>query len=83
MPRYDFRCQKCGFEMEFSCEPGIYFQDILCPDCRKILQFKRLFPAPAVKFNGTGFYETDYKQKNAERTKPKAEKKKDNQEKMF
>lgn len=51
MPRYDFKCMQCTeiIETEENIPPA-------CSTCGGTMQ--RLWTAPAVKFNGTGFYST-------------------------
>ncbi|MGE5432341.1 MAG: FmdB family zinc ribbon protein [Syntrophomonadaceae bacterium] len=62
MPTYDYKCTECGYAFE-------YFQKMTdsylveCPKCKGKL--KRLIGAGAGPiFKGTGFYQTDYKNKN-------------------
>jgi putative FmdB family regulatory protein len=72
MPTYDYRCPKCGNEFEA-------FQQITappnanCPVCGE--PSKRMISTGiGVIFKGTGFYQTDYKQKD-EKTKREGKKK--------
>jgi putative FmdB family regulatory protein len=63
MPTYDYRCTKCGYQFELfqamSAEP---LQ--ICPQCNG--ELKRLIGTGAGPiFKGTGFYQTDYKNKTA------------------
>ena len=60
MPTYDYECDACGHTMEL-------FQGIndpvkkKCPECGKN-KLKRLFgTGAAMVFNGSGFYQTDYR----------------------
>ena len=57
MPRYDYRCQKCGetFEVKqkFSDEPLTVHDK--CGG-----KVDRLISAPALQFKGSGWYVTDY-----------------------
>ncbi|MEO5957956.1 MAG: FmdB family zinc ribbon protein [Opitutaceae bacterium] len=64
MPTYEYVCQKCGHEFE-------QFQSMKdeplkkCPKCKKA-GLKRLVGGGAgLIFKGSGFYITDYKNKNA------------------
>lgn len=59
MPKYDYKCKKCG---DMELEKKMAAEDPKkCPDCGGT-DFSRIWDyAPPVKFNGTGFYETDYK----------------------
>jgi putative FmdB family regulatory protein len=61
MPLYEYRCSSCGktFELrlritEDSTSP------VLC-SCGS--EADRVYSAPAISFKGSGFYDTDYKQK--------------------
>ncbi len=67
MPIYDYLCKDCGQEHEIFHSLNEVAQE--CPSCKgKALQ--KLVSAPAgIVFNGSGFYETDYKRK----AKPEAE----------
>ena len=53
MPVYEYKCDKCGITVEY--ERG--FDDTTTPICCGIAM-GRVWSAPAVKFNGTGFYST-------------------------
>jgi putative FmdB family regulatory protein len=57
MPRYDYRCERCGKTFEVKQK----FSDELLTvheDCGGKLE--RLINAPALQFKGTGWYVTDY-----------------------
>ena len=63
MPTYEYLCRKCGVIHEI-------FQNITegskrkCPECGA-LKLKRLIgKGSAVIFKGSGFYQTDYKNKS-------------------
>lgn len=60
MPLYEYRCKKCGHHFEkiqsFSA-PDVK----QCPVCQG--EVERLISAPAIRFKGTGWYETDYAHK--------------------
>lgn len=69
MPNYDYKCLKCNYRFEF-------FQSIKdepiskCPNCNGPL--KRMIGAGSgIIFNGTGFYQTDYKNKSNNVSKDK------------
>ena len=51
MPLYDFKCETCNdvVELNDSAPPG-------CMTCG--MTMVRIWSAPAIKFNGTGFYST-------------------------
>jgi putative FmdB family regulatory protein len=66
VPIYEYRCNECEHQLEMlqkiSDAPAI-----TCPDCGKD-SLRKLISAAAFKLKGTGWYETDFKDK-----KPKAE----------
>ncbi|MCG5529721.1 zinc ribbon domain-containing protein [Halorhodospira halochloris] len=61
MPIYEYQCNSCGHRLEaiqaVSDEPLSY-----CPECQEA-QLKRLVSAVAFQLKGTGWYETDFKNK--------------------
>lgn len=67
MPIYEYQCSSCGHRME-------KFQKIndaplsLCPECNTD-NLSKLVSAAAFKLKGSGWYETDFKDK-----KPKTDK---------
>ena len=68
MPTYDYQCGACKHEWEL-------FQSMndspvkSCPKCKKRKAKRLLGLGAGLIFKGTGFYETDYKQKSG--TEPK------------
>lgn len=58
MPTYDFKCLEChgviSIQAKVTEDPRP-----LCSNCGGPM--RRLFTAPAVTFNGSGFYTTDKK----------------------
>ena len=63
MPTYEYKCQDCGYRFEkyqqMSDKPLKK-----CPECAGKL--KRLIGTGAgIIFNGSGFYENDYKRNSA------------------
>ncbi len=63
MPTYDYKCTACGYSFEL-------FQSMSeepikeCPQCKGLV--KRLIGTGAGPiFKGTGFYQTDYKNKSS------------------
>jgi putative FmdB family regulatory protein len=61
MPTYDYKCEECNYTFELyqrmTEEPLA-----ICPNCKGKL--KRLIgPGSGPIFKGTGFYQTDYKNK--------------------
>lgn len=65
MPIYEYECDLekggCGFRFEelqaINEEPKK-----VCPKCKN-LSLNKLFGTPGIIFKGTGFYKTDYKDK--------------------
>ena len=57
MPLYEYRCTSCGYSFEkiqnFSAEP-----ERECPKCHGVLI--RPVTAPALRFEGAGWYVNDY-----------------------
>ena len=68
MPTYDYQCQACGHEWEL-------FQSMndspvkSCPKCKKRKAKRLLGLGAGLIFKGTGFYETDYKNKTGGESK--------------
>lgn len=64
MPLYIYYCPKCDTEKEYihkiTEEPKIY-----CSKCKELMK-RKLCGNGLLRFNGPGFYETDYKQKETE-----------------
>jgi len=68
MPTYDYVCEACSHEWEL-------FQSMKdspsksCPKCKKRKARRRIGTGAGVIFKGTGFYETDYKNKSEPKKK--------------
>ena len=62
MPLYEYRCNQCGYKFEkiqkFSDEP-----ERVCPKCQG--ELVRPMTAPALKFEGAGWYINDYSAKGS------------------
>lgn len=60
MPLYEYKCKKCGHQFEKIQK---YSDKMVkkCPDCGGPVE--QMITAPAVRFKGSGFYETDYVKK--------------------
>ncbi len=82
MPIYEYECQACGYHLEviqkMSDAPLVE-----CPACGKP-ELKKLISAAGFRLSGTGWYETDFKDKGRRNVadkdskppaKPKAEQK--------
>ena len=61
MPIYEYQCQSCGHAFDaiqkFSDEPLS-----TCPECQKET-LRKLISAPSFQLKGSGWYETDFKDK--------------------
>jgi len=70
LPNYDYQCDACDHRFEkfqSMSEPAIK----KCPKCGK-LKVRRLIGSGAgIIFKGSGFYQTDYKNKPSEDSKKK------------
>lgn len=53
MPNYDYKCDVCGGQQEVERSFGDDTQPVCCQTI-----MSRIWSAPAVKFNGSGFYST-------------------------
>jgi putative FmdB family regulatory protein len=62
MPIYEYRCGACGHHLEAlqKMSEGALRK---CPECGKS-QLKRLVSAPQFRLKGSGWYETDFKNKS-------------------
>ena len=62
MPIYEYECQSCGHVLDalqkISDDPLKH-----CPDCGEPT-LKKLLSAPRFRLKGSGWYETDFKDKN-------------------
>jgi len=70
MPNYQYECTACGYLMEV-------FQSMLekklkkCPKCGKNTLTRLIGTGSGIIFKGSGFYETDYKNKSASKVNTK------------
>ena len=62
MPIYEYRCAACGHHLE-ALQKMTEAPLRKCPDCGKS-QLKRLVSASRFRLKGSGWYETDFKNKN-------------------
>lgn len=66
MPIYEYQCQSCGHELEkiqkMSDKPLID-----CPECLDTTLIKKI-SAAGFRLKGTGWYETDFKNKKSNKT---------------
>lgn len=64
MPTYQYECDACGhgFEtMQSMAEKKLK----KCPECGRLQLHRLIGTGSGIIFKGTGFYETDYKRKDA------------------
>lgn len=61
MPIYEYRCGACGHHLE-ALQKMSDSPLRKCPECGKS-QLKRLVSAPQFRLKGSGWYETDFKNK--------------------
>ena len=63
MPTYDYRCEDCGHQ--FAKYHSIKADPIkICPECEKDTVKRMIGTGAGVIFKGSGFYQTDYKNKD-------------------
>ena len=62
MPIYEYRCSACGHHLE-ALQKMAEGPLRKCPECGKS-QLKRLVSAPQFRLKGSGWYETDFKNKS-------------------
>ncbi|MCK5215066.1 MAG: zinc ribbon domain-containing protein [Candidatus Omnitrophica bacterium] len=63
MPTYEYECGVCGHVFEaFQSMSDKKFTN--CPECQKPKLHRLIGSGSGVVFKGSGFYETDYKQKD-------------------
>ncbi|MGB5705392.1 MAG: zinc ribbon domain-containing protein [Arenicellales bacterium] len=69
MPLYEYECGACGHRLEalqkISDDPLVY-----CPECNEA-RLKKLISAAAFRLKGTGWYETDFKNKESAKKEDK------------
>ncbi len=71
MPLYEYRCVKCGTQLEKLRK----FSDPPLTRCEKCGgKLERLLSSPAFKFKGTGWYVNDYARKTSDGDREKKEK---------
>lgn len=71
MPTYTYECKKCGHLMDVfhSMSDG---PRVKCESCGSRSMKRKVGMGAGIIFKGTGFYETDYKEKKGEKPKEKA-----------
>ena len=76
MPTYEYECEACGHqfeELQSMTDPKLK----KCPKCAKLKLNRLIGSGAGMIFKGSGFYQTDYKKKEAapsksSSTEPKA-----------
>ena len=71
MPIYEYECRECGHKLE-AIQRFSDAQLKTCPACSKD-SLKKLISAAGFHLKGTGWYETDFKNKGKPATKKKEE----------
>ena len=63
MPLYKYECQDCQHQFrEIVFDKG---KEVKCPECLSS-NVKRQIGRPSIRFNGKGFYKTDYSEDHDE-----------------
>jgi putative FmdB family regulatory protein len=76
MPTYTYECKKCGHLMDVfhSMSDG---PRVTCESCGSRSVKRKLGTGAGIIFKGSGFYETDYKDKKGDKPKEKTAEKAD------
>ena len=61
MPIYEYRCSTCQFQDDLMLKVSAA-TTLQCPSCQRNT-FEKLVSAPSFKLSGSGWYETDFKNK--------------------
>ena len=61
MPIYEYRCSTCQFQDDLMLKVSAA-STLQCPSCQRNT-FEKLVSAPSFKLSGSGWYETDFKNK--------------------
>lgn len=76
MPTYQYECSQCGHGFEiFQSMTEKRLQN--CPQCRQESLQRLIGTGSGIIFKGSGFYQTDYKNKTAPQAAPLKEKSSD------
>ena len=74
MPIYEYQCQSCGHQ--FDVIQKVSDEKLtICPKCNE-KKLKKLVTSARFKLKGTGWYETDFKNKKKEKKTEKQQKNK-------
>ena len=69
MPTYQYECDACGHGFEVL-QSMVDKKLKKCPKCGKLKLHRLIGAGSGIIFKGTGFYETDYKRKDAPKETP-------------
>jgi putative FmdB family regulatory protein len=76
VPTYTYLCKKCGHEwLEFHAMSAT--PKLSCPSCKSRSVEKQLGTGAGIIFKGSGFYETDFKEKKGAKPSESGEAKKE------
>jgi putative FmdB family regulatory protein len=67
MPIYDYQCSDCGFKQEVMRKVSASNVEA-CPQCQA-MAFSKQLSAPSFQLTGSGWYATDFKNKNGSSAK--------------
>lgn len=67
MPIYDYQCSDCGFKQEVMRKVSASSVEA-CPQCQA-MAFSKQLSAPSFQLTGSGWYATDFKNKNTSSAK--------------
>jgi len=71
MPIYEYQCLACGHEME-KLQKLADAPLVDCPNCQQPA-LKKKISAAGFRLKGTGWYETDFKNKSSKSPKPESQ----------
>lgn len=73
MPHYDYACKFCGHTLEAFQRMS---EDPLkkCPECKRMGLQRQIGTGAGIIFKGSGFYETDFKNKPSKGASEKTDK---------
>lgn len=74
MPIYEYKCDKCDHKLEILHKIS-ETPDQTCPECGE-KSLRKLISAVAFKLKGTGWYETDFKDKKPKKGEKSSDSKK-------
>jgi putative FmdB family regulatory protein len=80
MPTYEYQCEACGYHFELM-QPITQKPKKLCPQCKKKTLKRLIGTGSGIIFKGTGFYETDYKNKKPQKEENNKQNKNENTKK--